>query len=385
MNLLRRHPTIIAVLLLCTLGSARAATHCATNGAELQAALEAAESNGQADVIRLAQGFFVPPNPTAQSGFQYSPSSLETYSLTLDGGWIEFFENPCGLRFDSTNAFQTVITTGATQRLMEIKLPVAAQAGTTEVTLTRITFLAGDSGSSGAAGGLRVIKNSESINASLLVDQCAFLNNSGLRGAALHASTDSRMQIRNSLFSENHASSTVGAAIELYVEGDAATGVHFTNNTVLDNTNTSPPSGTAGLVVRAQSPAQVLIANNNFHDNQRDISLASGSGTAHVHNNNFDLFILGYLPPAGPEFSSGNIEVDPAYEPGSLNYTPAEGSPLLDAGTRPPIIDVVPRPFERAWSTGTLDINGHTRNQGRIDIGAYEATPVALFSDGFEP
>ncbi|MCB1590673.1 MAG: hypothetical protein KDI56_17300, partial [Xanthomonadales bacterium] len=59
--------------------------------------------------------------------------------------------------------------------------------------------------------------------------------------------------------------------------------------------------------------------------------------------------------------------------------------PMIDAGRRPPSILPTPVPFELNWSTGLLDLLGRARVQGdTIDIGAFEATPEAVFADGFE-
>ena len=57
----------------------QAETSCVSNAVELQAALDRAEANGEADIIRIVQGNYI-------GNFIYA--SIQSDSLTMEGGYI---------------------------------------------------------------------------------------------------------------------------------------------------------------------------------------------------------------------------------------------------------------------------------------------------------
>jgi len=88
----------IALCCVFVTAASQAAVFCATNSAELQAHLDTAEVNGEADVIRLARGSYNAPAGNG-NGFHFNPSAPtdgDDQDLTLIGGWFSFGNSPCG-------------------------------------------------------------------------------------------------------------------------------------------------------------------------------------------------------------------------------------------------------------------------------------------------
>lgn len=364
-----RSSLAIALLLLGPAGAAQAATLCASNGAELQAALNTAAGNGQADEIRLAIGTYdVPVSGT----FSFSPAGTQDHDIEISGGWSEFFDNPCGQRFDNVDPFMTALQGDGSGRVMNIQPPADSSM---DVTISRVAFIGGDAGA-GEGGGLRVFPFAGATGW-YRIDQCAFVGNSADRSAALRMIGGSRVEVRNSLFVANTATSNY--AIEL--ESFTVAGVYAIGNTILNNTVVADGAViVGGLSARASDPAKMLIVNNLAWGNDGDDIRMNGNGGRWYRNNNADK-----VTGTSGAVVDGNLSFEPDFESGFFNYTPAEGSPLRDGGRTPPTFTPIPVPFESNWSTGTLDLPGRDRRQGAtIDIGAYESRPVAVFGDGFE-
>jgi hypothetical protein len=70
----------VIVSILFSANTTKAATFCVGTAVELQAALDAAESNGQNDEIHILQG-------TYNGNFAYG--STEPYDLTMGGGYAD--------------------------------------------------------------------------------------------------------------------------------------------------------------------------------------------------------------------------------------------------------------------------------------------------------
>ena len=367
----RKHLLAIALLWI-TPGIAGATIYCVRNGSQLNSALVSAASNGQDDEIRLPVGTYL---LSSAGTLQYLPGPSESFDLEISGGWTSSGSSTCAQLPDSTRAIDTVITTSSARQLMSMSL----NGGNFNVTIRRVTFLGGDAGDAGT-GGL-AISSASSFTGTVIIDQCAFIANAGGYASALGIGTRTgSIRVRNSLFLENDTATntTVGLAD---LEGGSG-GIYFTNNTVLGNT-TSNSGATAGVYIFTEALAQAFIANNNLWDNDnRDLSIG-GDGYTYLRNNN--LHFLG----GSVDESTGNISVEPVYQTGNLNYTPVDGSPLIDSGIEPNTSNPIPIPFDQAWSTGEADVFTRDRRQGaKIDIGAYESSfdtsEDILFADGFE-
>ncbi|MBW2284631.1 MAG: hypothetical protein JRF65_08545, partial [Deltaproteobacteria bacterium] len=66
-------------------GAASAKSFYVNNAAELQAALDEADSNGQADTITLAAGTYNTDDNGGGNTFIYTAAKSETYALTIRG------------------------------------------------------------------------------------------------------------------------------------------------------------------------------------------------------------------------------------------------------------------------------------------------------------
>ncbi len=87
---------LIVLVMITSTTAATAAEFCVTNSAQLQASLDAAETNGQSDTIRIATGSYEVP---LSGGFVYNslaPVGGDDHNISVIGGWTEFFGNPCG-------------------------------------------------------------------------------------------------------------------------------------------------------------------------------------------------------------------------------------------------------------------------------------------------
>jgi hypothetical protein len=347
----------------------QAAIFCVTNGTELQNALSSADNNGQDDEVRIAVGTYVVP---AASGFVYDATQTgnDDLALTLSGGWTEFFGNPCGQQLATNNAFDTIIDGDNRFRALIIRTRPDS-----DVTIRNLWFFRGQAPTAAGAnqgGGLEIRPQSPNT-AKFLIENCAFTSNQATNGSALSFLGGAEVRIRNSLFVANHALSS--GALEVIA---VSPGLYFTNNTVISN---SSESGTldAGARLQANAPGQYFIANNIFWNNDGDDIQTNNPGTDTYFLNNDSQ--QGTVPAT---VQSGNVSITPQFDGTLLEFTPAEGSPLINAGVRPPSFVPVPPPFHQAWSTGTLDMNGNSRVRGaEIDMGAYEA-PGPLLNDGFE-
>jgi len=345
---------------LVTAAPATATTFCVTDSTELQNALAAAESNGQSDVIEVAEGTYTAPS----GGFTYTASAAtdDDTNLEISGGWFGL-GNPC--QGHHNTPFQTVLDGNGTDRVMH--LIVGKQS---HVSVRLLTFAGGDAGS-GAGGGLILIAGGDGFAATLTVERDAFVDNSadgdgGLYVGSGQAASTARIEIINNLFSGNHATEGSGAAGLVLVGG---AGLDVVSNTVLGST-VDNSLGTGGIAVTVDD-TPVLFVNNNFWDNDEpDVSVFATDTLdfSFMHNN------YQQVSPE-PTQSEGNISVAPQYQSTPFDYTPVRNSPLVDAGIAPTQSD--------SWYLAGFDLNGGDRTVGQVDIGAYEED--VIFRDGFDP
>ncbi len=355
---------LIAAILLATAHAAGATEFCVTNSAQLNAALILARFNGEDDVIRIAAGQY----PAPVGGFIYNATvdGGDDRHLTLIGGWTEFFGNPCG-QLLSESPFHTVINGGGTERPLQIRV-----RPNSNVTVRQLTFL---NGVGGSGAGVYVHPASPSYAAVMVFERNAFINNqsNGSGGGLFTGSTMSglgRTLLINNLFVANHAASDYGAAL-VYQNGGL--GVWVTNNTIVSNT-VGTANRRGGLEVGGQTHRYVY--NNNIWGNQyTDLRLSGPNGAPttqlSLRNNN-----IGVRDGSSPNDFGGNINADPQFGPGLLNFTPLRGSPLVDSGRHP-------GGGIQVWYLTQRDLNDGQRVVGAtVDIGAYENE--RLFSSGFQ-
>jgi hypothetical protein len=331
---------------------------CVTTAAQLQSALTSAQDNGENDTIRVRTGTYDAP----VGGFLYQAAAGEHFDLDLSGGWHALAQFPCALHDDVPWA--TALDGNGTTRVMRLKLD--ANAG--NVRVARFLFMHGnDAGFS--AGGLYI--SSESNDGTpVTVEGNAFFENFSQVGGALEVLTSgATLAVVNNLFLLNEAG-TDEPATSLANSGNEETAIVFTNNTVISNHLGQSAAENAKAVYFLAD--RVLVVNNNFWDND-GFDLDPGmTGNRSIYNNNYQSAIL-----HGTTDVQDNISVAPEYGGGFLDFTPARGSALVDAGRDPPGIDP-------GWYLADVDLNGAQRKVGaRVDIGAFENERI--FVDGFDP
>ncbi|MCB1561465.1 MAG: hypothetical protein KDI75_10305 [Xanthomonadales bacterium] len=366
-----RTSTIVFLALSVLSTPVAAAEFCVTSSQQLVDALNAADSNNQDDVIRVATGDYSAPDA---NGFRYlaNSASPEDRSLVISGGWTEFFGNPCGQQAGSA-PWDTFLS-GNGGRVMGIF--EGSLSDITGIEISNLSFTNGDS--AGEAGGLFIDMNASSGD--VQIERCAFIGNHASKAAAMKLVGTQRIQLRSSLVVANTTaeSGPQSSAVLISTSGDQ--GIYLINNTIVSNqieAADSPMYGGAFLV--ANDPAKALVVNNILWENDGYDLATFGSGDFYIHNND-----IGERVGSNLELLD-NISVEPVYAGGLLDFTPAGDSELINAGRRPPPINPIPVPFDNNWSTGSVDFVGNPRIRGgQIDIGAYEGLPSVIFTDGFE-
>lgn len=328
-----------------------AVTWCATTPAELQAALETAEHNGEHDQIRLRVGTYA----VVGGGYRYNSAADENFDIEISGGWTPFFGTQCGVQLDEP--WQTVLNGDGQQRILQLFVD-AEQA---DVSVNRLTFLDGYV-DPGLGAGLAISYLGDA-GGTVNVERNAFIANEALQSSALSVQGATLQKVTNNLFLLNDGASRAAA----YLTTTGLFGISFTNNTVLGNTHANSGQPALGLAA-----SRVFVANNNFWDNDGYDADAGTAGDRSFYNNNYQSLLL-----HGGEVRTDNISVEPEYESGLFNYTPVRGSPLVDAGLEP-------QGTAPLWYLTDLDLNASLRLVGQhVDIGAFENERV--FVDGFDP
>jgi hypothetical protein len=366
-----KHTVLLFLLMMCS-AKAAAFTFCVTNSNELQTALNTAESNFDDDEIRLKTGNY----PRLNSPFRFE--SNEPYGLTVSGGWIPTGSNPCGIQFGLP--FDTTLDGSNNTEVIDI----LALSNATHINVQNLSIINGQS--EFELTGLSISHHNHA-SGEVLVEQVYFNNNQGGYGCALGILGGNKLTVRNNVFYNNTTNNIASGIIYLGLT-DMAKGVYFINNTLLDNHTTFQSNNIAnasGLVVSVEPPAQMLLANNLFWNNQNS-DFFFFDGLNYLYNNNYQSGggIVTEL--------ANNISVPPLLAPAALDFTPTIESPLIDKGliSIPPN---APQDFLPDWDPGSGDFNDHgflggnygRLVNGRIDIGALEAGPeTPVFVNGFD-
>jgi hypothetical protein len=337
----------LAVLLMAVSSGASAATFCVLAGdvAGLDAALQTSEQNGEDDVIQLQAG-------------EYSLSarlvhySQEPQSLTVEGGFGDFFGNPCGLSPPSPNAAQTRINGNGSASFALV--PVGGSLTVSNLTIEN----AGAVGQSTDAG-VELESGGDTW-----VFNTIFTSNGALHAPGVVIAADNSVQVQNSLFVENYSWS-----------GEPAVELYNTNvispicNLIINSTFSGNATSAAALSISNLGPdCTSLIANSLFWGNTAD-DATSFSALTYLLTDDIANF--------GGQFadSGGVVSIDPLFKDISGgDYSLKDDSPLHDLGTQGGFI----------WGLGEWDVAGNPRIDGKApDIGAFEIQDV-IFANGIE-
>jgi hypothetical protein len=330
---------------------AHSTVFCVHDAADLENALAVASTNGQDDVIRISRGSY---DRAEVSRFAYIAPDDETYDLEISGDWY----GNCARQ--GRSATTTVIDGAGLDYAMEIWFPGSF------ATVRQLTFVGGfapDLADHGA--GLGLLGSGAEPGVVFRIEKNVFVGNEATFGGGLSVTNATIVQVINNVFAANGATADITAADLSSSDG----AVYFANNTLVGN-------GEASNAVWIYSALGAYVVNNNFDDNLSDddlqIFIPSGETPSNIlRNNNITSW---YVP--GSPILEDNIDVDPEYQSGFLNFTPERSSPLVDAGREPEFLEF--------WYLVDYDVTGSPRTVGtHVDIGAFEND--TLLENGFDP
>ena len=243
-----------------------------TTPEEFQYALTIAESNGEDDIINVAEG-------------TYNITFTLHYS-TYDG------DSGHKLTIQGAGADKTILDGGGSVRILHINTDVDNNGGDADgdVTIKGMSF---KDGNGDAGGGVYVYGSSINIT----IKECAFSENSAdasyySNGGGLYAHSDSgTITITNNTFSGNSAYGCAGiggGGGGVYADSGSGT-ITITNNTFSGNL----ANYDAGGVHAHSGSGTITITNNTFSGNSANwgsgggLYASSGSGTLTITSNTF--------------------------------------------------------------------------------------------------
>lgn len=331
----------LTVACLCLASPSPAAVFCADTESSLIAALDAAETNGEDDEIRIVEGTYL-------LGSALTLSIHEAFAVALSGRW--------NAGCDAQTGASTTLDGQDASRILYAFSDVDSA-----LTISDLVFSNGRNGAGIAGGGLSI----ETSGRNVLIERNLFFGNEdlGSAGAARIAvsTSNSVVTLRNNIVIGNTAPEAGGIAVNASI-GQA----YVTGNTIVANAATLPGALCGGLCILGGS--DFTVANN--------ILWINDGGDLHLGNTGDALLLFNDIGassgnPPSPG-SGGNLSIDPGFAPGLLNTRLAPDSPLVDAGL-----------FDAPGGIGSLDYARAPRVQGEaVDIGAFETD--VLFRDGFE-
>ncbi|MFC3193611.1 right-handed parallel beta-helix repeat-containing protein [Marinicella sediminis] len=347
--------TTITALCLLSLTSlpVAAAEFCVGTATELRNALNIASGNNQDDDIRVELGVF------ASNGSTFQYNETQGFDLRISGGWIDFFDNDCGIQ-SPNQPLGTILDGSETTRALYIRA-----SGDADIEVTNLTFRNGVSSQSG--GGLNIVRVNNLNSGEVTIANNVFISNQATFGSAMSVSSADTFHLRNNLVIDNNA--LVRYAVQV-VQNDA-NGIYFNNNTVTGNTSDLLDES-GGVYLSTSGSSNLLVANNVLNGNQlQDLDgRNSASSVFYLFDNNLDV-----LTGSAPDVVSGNFNLPNRFESGLFSFTPDVDSPLVNAGRSPcGMVCPFPTPFVNDWSLGDTDVLAQGRVQiGVVDIGAIES------------
>jgi hypothetical protein len=330
-------------------GSGHAATICvqANDGLGLQSALAVAATNGEDDLIQLQGGQYDMPS---NFPLEYYPN-LQQNDLTIEGGYADFFGNPCGLAPSTPDARQTVLNGG------QLKLTMPGGAGSITLKAITISNMVNSNQQSipVSIGGLAGSTGNVSIYNVIFEG-----NGSSTNEAIFLSAIGGFIRVQNSIFLENYSFAGVNPIdiVNFSTSGNLCL-------EVINSTFTSNAASRSAVKLRAPM-CQSLLANDILWGNSGgDIDISYPATTILVNDD------LGDLAEAAGTQSSALLSIDPMFYP---DASLKDLSPLRDAGNDGGFV----------FSPGPYDVVGNQRVYGsHPDIGAFEIQDV-IFAHGFD-
>jgi len=353
---------MIATSLAWLCGASQAADFCADTSAELQQALSTAQSNGEADTIKIETGTYSLPGGAI--AFEYL--SGQGFALSIEGGYSG---GPmCGRKRNVASL--TVLSGGGAQQVLRLRA-----WGDGAISVKNLSIRDGDSASDG--GGLYIGDPGSMFMAGyegdVTVERVIFeFNLSGASGGALYIATNAGLvRVNGSLFTFNQCA---GDYCALLVESPNAplalpVQVYLGGNTLAANRCTINAPVSCNMEAAGFEGRQHVRLYHNLFAFQIGYDLYANDPNTEIdlYYNNIDQ-VFGILDEA-----VGNMNIDDPLFIDVLgdDFHLQSTSPMLNHGNAP-------------LPATSIDLDGRTRIIGGApDLGAYEFNP-ALFDDGFE-
>lgn len=284
-------------LLVCV---ARGAVFSVTNVAGLQAALTAAQDNGEDDVINVASGVYV-----VAARLVYA--ATEGHGLSIVGAGAQ------ATRLDGNHAHQ----------IMHLESPLGGNVNVAGMSFVNASNTFGE----GIGGGLAIICAGASVPC---VASCVFSNNCALRTAGgVYVSTEAGAVVTNCVAARNTTVIDDGGGIYIYKDSGGGT-VLAAGNLIAHNVLRAHPSAVGGVdgsglfIYYLGSYCTIIISNNAVVNN----TLRSGSGACYVRaTSGAALYLLDNV-------FSGNVSADDSEISGGAAHIDVSTGVLRISGNR---------------------------------------------------
>lgn len=353
----------IAIFLALTATSASAANLCATTSAQLQAHLNTAASNFEADVIKIERGVYLPAN---DAGFK--ANIIDGKHLSVLGGFDRGPGNTlCGIQ--THGAGGTILDgapgTGANnRRLLNIHFQGVSAAG---ILLYNLTFMHGKGTDTEP---VIQVDGDSAWGGDIDLRNISMRENEMDKSLARFAGAG-RIFLVGSEFVSNSGVTPSAYVLDIATNGAAVAdaSIYFNNNTIAEN---DVPDSNAAMLVGITSTRDVRVANSIV-----------------VGNNGKDLFF------DGPHlYMSNSVARSHFLTGGSSSLT--ETNPYFILPTFVSATDfhlLAPSAFidggrdDALGGVGDVDVAGDPRIVGIVDVGAYESQDQStdvIFRDDFE-
>lgn len=263
-----------------TASPSQAANFNVANATELQAALTAAQGNGAADVIRIAQGEYV-------GNFTYDPILNENFDLTIEGGWN------AGFTARTLEPSNTTLNGNSSGRVLGI---TTSNNTTGNIRVEGLKFINGHQ-LSNYGGGLMV---QTSPPGGITVNKNIFDGNfSEYGGGGLFINMGSSIILSNNIIKNNISGPDTIANLNLPFAGGAyvvcTTNCSVFNNLIYSNNSDDSIDGGGGgkgggIMVLGSGEINIVnntITGNNSYTFGGGIYLGGGATASHfyLHNN----------------------------------------------------------------------------------------------------
>jgi parallel beta-helix repeat protein len=322
--------------------------YCVSDATALQAALTAAQSNGQDDIIKVVQG-------TYAGNFSYSSSQGK--GITLLGGYL------LGCASRIINPANTILDGGSVSKVFDL---YDGNGGNIQV--DGFTIQNGSSTNAGAGLSALSKKNPGPSGTITITNNIIRGNSATQNGSGLYAVSSSvggtagDVTLTNNIITGNSSNSAGGGVFAESSSSSTAGTVTLTNNTISGNNANSQAGG--AYISSGSSGGAVNCYNNIIWGNSalsaKDISVNT-SGVANGYNNDYANMVGSWTS------SDGNIMTDPLFVGGG-NYHLQQTSPCIETG-----LNSAPGIPAQDFEGDARIIDGNGDGTAIVDMGADEA------------